>query len=125
MTAERKKKTSRWINIRRGFFPEDSFSPVGFCLIEVPVAMLMEQSDGYMMGPPVNRNLTRTHSLFISGLKVYQQNHEKLKMLNETTVKASQDTGACYEVKKCAEIVFDRRRMVKAEGLDVLTDSTP
>ena len=75
-----------------------------------------------MMGPPGNRNLKRTHSLFIDDLKVYQQNHEKLKMVNETIVKASQNTGACYGVKKCAEIVFNRGRMVKAEGLDVLAE---
>ena len=60
------------------------------------------------MGPPGNRNLKRTHSLFIDDLKVYQQNHEKLKMVNVTIVKGSQDTGACYRVKKCAEIVFNR-----------------
>jgi len=40
--------------------------------------------------------------------------------VNETIVKASLDTGACYGVKKCAEIVFVRGKMVKAEGLDVL-----
>ena len=43
-------------------------------------------------------------------------------MVNKTIVKASQDTGACYRVKKCAEIVFNRGRMVKAEGLDVLAE---
>ena len=46
--------------------------------------MLMEQSDRYMMGPSGNRNLKRTHSLFIDDLKVYQQNPEKLKIVNET-----------------------------------------
>ena len=96
MIAEGKKKTSRWSNIRRGFLQGDSFSTVGFGLTEVPVSMLIEQSDGYMMGPPGNKNLKRTHSLFVDHLKVYQQNHEKLKMVNETIVKASQDTGACY-----------------------------
>ena len=36
-------------------------------------------------------------------------------------VKASMDTGACYGVKKCAEIVFRKGEMVK-EGLMVLED---
>ena len=74
-----------------------------------------------MMGPPCNRNLKRTHSLFIDDLNLHQQNHEKLKMVNETIVKASQDTGVCYGVKKCAKIVFNSRRMVKV-GLDVLAE---
>ena len=116
------KETSRWIDIKRGFLQGDSFSPVGFCLTEVPVAMLLEESDGYMMGPLGNRTLKRTHSLFIDDLKVYQQNHEKLKAVNETIVQASLDTGACYGVKKCAEVVFVRGKMVKAEGLEVLAE---
>ena len=32
------------------------------------------------------------------------------------------DTGACYEVKKCAEIVFKKGKIVKGEGLAVLDD---
>ena len=74
------------------------------------------------MGPPGERNLKRTHSFFIDDLKVYQQNHERLKAVNETIVKASLDTGACYRVKKCAEIVFVRGKMVRAEGLKVLEE---
>ena len=29
------------------------------------------------------------------------------------------DTGACYWVKKCAEIVYRKGKMVKGEGLSV------
>ena len=113
VTAGKEKNTSRWINIRRGFLQEDSFSPVGFCPTEVPIAMLLEESSGYAMGPPGKQ------SFFIDDLKVYQPNHEKLKAVNETIVKASLDTGARYGVNKCAEIVFERGKMVKA-GLEVL-----
>jgi hypothetical protein len=84
--------------------------------------MLLEDSEGYLMGPPGSRLLKRTHSLFIDDLKVYQQNHETLKMVNDMIVKASLDTGACYGVKKCAEIVFTRGKMVKGEGLEVLEE---
>ena len=34
----------------------------------------------------------------------------------------SDDTGACYEVAKCAEIVIERGKMVKVEGLQVLEE---
>ena len=114
--------TSRWIKIRKGFLQGDSYSPVGFCLSEVPVGMLLEDTEGYLMGEPGNRSLKRTHSLFIDDLKVYQRDHNKLKIANEVIVKASQDTGACYGVKKCAEIVFERGRMISGEGLEVLTE---
>ena len=32
------------------------------------------------------------------------------------------DTGACYEVKKCAEIVFRKGKTIKGEGLPVLEE---
>ncbi|CAB4045676.1 Hypothetical predicted protein, partial [Paramuricea clavata] len=66
--------------------------------------------------------LKRTHSMFIDDLKVCQENHQKLEVANETIVKASMDTGACYGVKKCAEIVLMNGKMVKGDGLAVLEE---
>ena len=74
------------------------------------------------MGPPGNREVIRTHSLFIDDLKVYQENHAKLEAANETIVQASLNTGACYGVKKCAEIVFKTGKMIKGEGLSVIEE---
>ena len=34
----------------KGFLQVDSYSPVGFCLTQVPVAMMIEETDGYTMG---------------------------------------------------------------------------
>ena len=115
-------KVSRWIDIKKGFLQGDSYSPVGFCLTEVPIAMLLEETDGYRMGPAGERNIKRTHSLFIDDLKVYQESHHKLEVANEIIVKASMDTGACYGVKKCAEVIFKDGKMVKGEGLNVLEE---
>ena len=47
----------------RGFLQGDSYSPVGFCLTEVPVAMFMEDTDGYMMRQEGERGVKRTRSL--------------------------------------------------------------
>ena len=78
----------------RGFLQGDSYSTVRFCLTEVPVAMLMEDMDRYMMGQEGERGVKRTHSLFVDYLKVYQENHQKLDVVNEIIIKASVDTGA-------------------------------
>ena len=110
-----KKVVIRWIEIRRGFLQGDSYSPVGFCFTEIPIAMLLEGTEGYRMGPPGNREVIRTQSLFIDDLKVYQENHARVEVANETIVHASLDTGACHGVKKCAEIVFKRGKMIKRE----------
>ena len=69
------------------------------------------------MNPPGNRVASRTHILFVDGMKVYQESHEILRDVNEVIVQASHDTGACYGVSKCAEIVFERGKMVQGEGL--------
>ena len=123
LNTRKKTITSRWIEIKKGFLQGDSFSPVGFCLTEVPVMMLLEETDGYRMGAPGERTIIRTHSLFIDDLKVYQENHKKLEVANGIIVEASHDTGACYGVKKCAEVVYKRGKMIKGEGLAILEET--
>ena len=122
VTQNGKVKTSRLFNILKGFLQGESYAPVGFCLTEVLVSMLLEETDGYKMGQKDEERVKRTHSLFIDDLKTYQENQQKLEIANETMVKASMDTGACYGVKKCAEIVFKKGKMIKVEGLTVLEE---
>ena len=55
--GKKKKVISRWIEIKRGFLQGDSYSPVGFCLTEIPIAMLLEGTEGYRMGLPGNREV--------------------------------------------------------------------
>ena len=74
------------------------------------------------MGMPGRRTEKRTHSLFINDLKEYREHHNSLETVNEIIVKASHDTGACYGVTKCAEVVFEHGKMVKGEVFDVLDE---
>ena len=74
------------------------------------------------MGPPGSKDVSRTHKLFVDDLKVYQEIHEILRDVNEVIVQASHDTGACYGASKCAEITFERGKMVRGEGLEVLEE---
>ena len=68
--------TSRVTNIVKGFLQGDSYSPVGFCLTEAPVAMLIEESDGYKMGQKGEKRMKRMHSVFVDDLKIYQESHQ-------------------------------------------------
>ena len=61
--------------LEKGSYKETTIPQLGFCLTEVPVAILLEQTDGYKMGNPGERNHKRTHCLFIDDLKVYQENN--------------------------------------------------
>ena len=38
------------------------------------------------MGPPGSRDVSRTHSLFVDDLRVYQERHEILRDVNEVIV---------------------------------------
>ena len=116
------KMTSRWIRILCGFLQGDSYSPFGFCITEIPVCILLQHGRGYKMGEPGNRVIKRTHSLFVDDLKVYQESHKALKIVNEIIVQASHDTGACYGVSKCSEIIYKNGKMVRGEGLQVLEE---
>ena len=116
-----KLQVSRWVQISKGFLQGDSYSPVGFCLTEVLVAMFLE-TDGYRMGAPGERMIKRTHSLLIDDFKVYQESHKKLEIFNKIIVKVSSDRGACYGVKKCAQVVFKDGKMIKGMGLDILQE---
>ena len=60
-----------------------------------------------------NNNNNSRSSTTLSNTK--KTDHEILKDVNEI-----HDTGACYGVAKCAEIVFEPGKMVRVEGLQVL-----
>ena len=114
------KKISQWINVLCGFLQGDRCLPVGFCLIEIPVCNLLQDTTGYPMGVPGARDVKRGHSFFVDDLKTYQESHKALRDADEMIVQASHDTGTCYGVEKCAEIVFEHGKMVRGEGLQVL-----
>ena len=82
----RRKSISRWIDFMCGFLQGDSYSPVGFCISEILVCKLLQDSKGYRMGQSRKRDVKRTHSLFVDDLKVYQESHKTLKDVNEMIV---------------------------------------
>ena len=73
VTEDGKVLTSRASNIRKGFLQVDSYSPVGFCLTEVLVSLLIEETDGYRMEQRDEERVKSTHILFIDNLKIYQE----------------------------------------------------
>ena len=60
--------------------------------------------------------------LFVDDLKVYQESNEILRDVKWVIVQVRHDTGACYEVSRCSEIMFKRGNMVRGEWLEVLEE---
>ena len=55
---DKKTEISIWITTKYGFLQKKQFFfLVRYCLTEVPVAMLLTDSEGYRMGPPGKRNI--------------------------------------------------------------------
>ena len=80
--------------------------------------MLIEDTDGYTIGRRDKERVKTTHSLLIDDLKIYQESHLKLEVVIEIIVKASMG----YGVKKCAEIVLRKGKMIKGERLAVFKE---
>ena len=117
-----KKSISRWIGIMCSFLQGDSYLSVEFCISEIPLCKLLQESKGYRIGQPKKRDVNRTHSLFVDDLEVYQESYKTLKDVNEMIVQVSNDMGACCGVAKFFGFVFERGKMVKVEGLQVLNE---
>ena len=66
---EGKKFTYKWTEMLCGFLQGNGYPPTGFCISEIPVCKLLQQSKGCKMGVPGNGNVKRTHSLFANDLK--------------------------------------------------------
>ena len=92
--------TSRKINIRKGFLQRDSYSPVGACLMEVPISMLIDETDWYTMRRRDKGRVKRIQNLFIDDLKIFHESHRKLEVVNKMIVKANMDTGPYYALHK-------------------------
>ena len=122
ISRDGEKMISRWIQILCGLLQGDSYSPVGFCISEILVCILLQHSRGYRMGEPGNPIVKSTHSLFMDDLKVYLESHNALKNISKIIVQASHDTRACYGVSKCLEVIFEHGKMVRGEGLQVLQE---
>ena len=64
VTEDGKVLASRKINFRKGFLQGDSYFPVGFCLTEIPISMLIEQTDGYTMGQRDKESQKNTQPIY-------------------------------------------------------------
>jgi hypothetical protein len=115
-----KTERSPWIKFKRGFFQGDSLSPVGFCICEIPIGIQLENSCGYLMGEPKRRDTKVNRFYYIDDLKVVQTSEEELHQANGIVTRISHDVGMRFGVKKCAEIIYQRGKMVKGNGMEIL-----
>jgi hypothetical protein len=118
--SEGEVERSTQIKFKRGFFQGDALSPVGFCITEIPLGILLSQMPGYGMGLPNQRDIKVNRFYFIDDLKLIQGSEADLIRANKVVGTVSTAMGMRFGIAKCAEIIYKRGKMVKGEGLELI-----
>ena len=58
---------------------------------------LLQESRGYRLGPPGNRDVIRTHNLFVDDLKLHQESQELLKLSMRLSYRQAMIQGHAME----------------------------
>ena len=106
----------REVDIRRGIFQEDSFSPLLFVVVLIPLLIILNEID---LGYVTSRNQKLNHLLFIDDLKLYAKSERELDSLIETVRIFSDDIVMVFGLDKCALLVLKRRKMAGTEGIEL------
>ena len=104
------------VDIRRGIFQGDSFSPLLFVVVLIPLSIILNKTD---LGYVTSRNQKLNHLLFMDDLKLYAKSERELDSLIQTVRIFSDDVGMVFGLDKCAVLVLKRGRMVRTEGIEL------
>ena len=106
---------TRLMQIRRGIFQGDSFSPLLFCMALNPLSKELNRTGyGYRMttghGETAKRQLI-SHLLYMNDLKLYGRNSDQLDGLLHTIRPFSDDIQMKFGLEKCAVAHFVNGRL--------------
>ena len=103
------------VNIRRGIFQGDSFSPLLFVIALIPITHVLRETDmGYQLekdGPKIN------HLLFMDDLKMFAKTTNEIDSLVQTVQQCSEDIRMEFGISKCAAVCLKRGKQTRMEGI--------
>ena len=97
------------VDIKRGIFQGDSFSPLLFVVVLIPLSIILNETD---LGYVTSRNQKLNYLLFMDNLKLYAKSERKLDLLIQTVRIFSDDVGMAFGLDKCAVLVLKRGEMI-------------
>ena len=97
------KETLGEVDIRRGIFQGDSFSPFLFLVVLIPISIILNETD---LRYVTRQNQKLNHLLFMDDLKQYPKSERELDSLIQTVRIFSGDVGMVFGLGKCAVLVF-------------------
>ena len=108
------------VDIKRGIFQGDAFSPLLFVIALIPLSMALRESGmGYKLGkagPTVN------HLLFVDDIKLFAKNDSEIDSLLHTVRIFSSDISMEMGISKCALVTMKRGKHVKSLGIKLSGD---
>ena len=90
------------VNIKRGIYQGDSFSPLLFVMIMIRMIMILtENRPGFKFG---NTGESINHLLFMDDLKLYESSESELKVLVNQVHAYSKEICLVFGIDKCATL---------------------
>ena len=103
------------VDINRGIFQGDSFSPLLFVIALIPLThVLRETLAGYQLeknGPMIN------HLFFMDDLKMFGKSENEIDSLVQTVHQCSEDIKMEFGISKCAVVALKKGKSVRSEGI--------
>ena len=103
------------VDIRRGIFQGDSFSPLLFIMVMIPLSILLKREGlGYSFGPD---GKVLNHLLFMDDLKLFGKSEKEVNDLVDLVRVYSADIGMEFGIDKCAVLVMENGVRVRSDGI--------
>ena len=96
-------------DIRRGIFQGDSFSPLLFVVVLIPLSIILIKTD---LGYVTSRNQKLNDLLFMDDSKLHAKSERELDSLIQTVRIFYDDVGMVFGLDKYAVLVLMRGKMV-------------
>ena len=110
------------VPIKRGIFQGDSFSPLLFVMIMIPLSMILKENKaGFKFG---NAGESLNHLLFMDDLKLYASNKSELDVLVKEVHAYSSDICMEFGMDKCATLITVKGTRVSSEGVKLPSGET-
>ena len=94
------------VNIQRGIFQRDSFSPLLFATAMIPLDHIFrKRTSCYQFSKPKEKI---NNPMYVDDIKIFAKNGKELENLIQTIRIYSQDIGTEFGIEKCAMLIIKR-----------------
>ena len=105
------------VNIKRGIFQGDSFSPLLFVIALIPISRVLKN---VKMGYKVDKqSLTINHMLFMDDLKLFGKSMNEIDSLVKTVETCCSEIGMVFGIAKCAVLNLNPSKVVTFDGIEL------